>query len=141
MQQINNENHIYWVNVLFDFIEVLLNQLWINLAEFIKLDLIFWKLQKMFISSTLKLYMHSSTNITEFIKEFLNIIQQKRVINLLNIWHFQHLNKYFVQLNQTVSAYNQSAIKLSAQTLFLTVTKWITVMKYKAIAEQEVTTN
>jgi len=32
-------------------------------------------------------------------------------------------------------------IKLSPQTLFLIVAEWVTVMRYKAIAEQEVTVN
>jgi len=38
MQQINDEGHIYQVNILFNLIEVLLNQLWVNLARVIKLD-------------------------------------------------------------------------------------------------------
>jgi hypothetical protein len=46
MQQINNEDYIYWVNVLFNFIEVLLNWLWINLAEFIKLNFILQSFRK-----------------------------------------------------------------------------------------------
>jgi len=113
MQQINDEDYIYWINVSFNFIKVLSDQLWTNLAELIELDLTFQKLQEIFISSTLKLYMHSSMNIIKFIEEFLDIIQQKRVINSLNTWHFQHSNKHFVQLNQIISAYNWSAIKLS----------------------------
>jgi len=32
-------------------------------------------------------------------------------------------------------------IKLSPQTLFLTVAEWVMIMRYKAIAEQEVTVN
>jgi len=38
MQQINDEGHIYQVNILFNLIEVLLNQLWVNLVRVIKLD-------------------------------------------------------------------------------------------------------
>ena len=106
MQQINEKDYIYWVNILFNLIKVLLNWLWVNLAELIELDLTLWKLQEIFISSTLELYMHSSMNITKFIEEFLNIIQQKRVVNLFNTWYFQHSNKHFIQLNQTASAYD-----------------------------------
>ncbi len=141
MQQVNDEGHIYWVNILFNLIEVLSNQLWVNLVKAIKLDFILWKLQKIFISSTLELYVCSLTSITEFIKEFLNIIQQKRVINLLNAWHSAHSDRHFVQLSQTASAKEWSAIKLPPQTSFLTVAEWTTVMRYEAIAEQEVAAN
>jgi len=138
MQQINKKGHIYQVNVLFNLIEVLSDWLWVNLAEVIELDFTLWKLWKIFISSTLELYVHSLTDITEFIKEFLDIIQQKRVVNSLNTWHFAHSDRHFVQLNQTASAKEQSAIKLAPQTSFLTVAEWATVMRYEAIAEQEV---
>ncbi len=80
-------------------------------------------------------------SIIKFIKEFLNIIQQKRVVDSLNAWHLAHSDKHFVQLSQTASAEEQSAIKLSSQTSFLTVAEWVTIMRYKAIAEQEVTVN
>jgi len=112
MQQVNDEGHIYWVNVLFNLIEVLSDWLWVNLAELIKLDFILQKLQKIFISSTLELYVCSSMSITEFVKEFLDIIQQKRVVDPLNAWHSTHSDKHFVQLNQTASAEEQSVIKL-----------------------------
>ncbi len=141
MQQINNEGHIYWVNVLFNLIEVLSDQLWVNLAELIKLDFTFQKLWEIFISSTLELYVRSLTSIIEFVKEFLDIVQQKRVIDLLNAWHLAHSDKHFVQLNQTASAEERSAIKLPPQTSFLTVAEWVTVMRYEAIAEQEVAVN
>ncbi len=44
MQQVNNEGHIYWVNVLFNLIEVLSDWLWVNLAELIKLNFTLQKL-------------------------------------------------------------------------------------------------
>ncbi len=141
MQQINDEGHIYWVNVLFNLIEVLSDWLWVNFAELIKLNFILQKLWEIFISSTLELYVRSLMSITEFVKEFLNIVQQKRVIDSLNAWHLAHSDKHFVQLNQTASAEEWPAIKLSPQTSFLTVAEWVTVMKYEAIAEQEVTAN
>ena len=80
-------------------------------------------------------------SITESVKEFLDIVQQKRVINPLNAWHSAHSDKHFVQLSQTASAEERPAIKLPPQTSFLTVAEWVTVMKYKAIAEQEVAAN
>ncbi len=80
-------------------------------------------------------------SIIKFVKEFLDIIQQKRVIDSLNAWYPAHSDKHFVQLGQTASAEEWSAIKLSPQTSFLTVAEWVTVMKYEAIAEQEVTAN
>jgi len=141
MQQVNDEGHIYWVNVLFNLIEVLSNQLWVNLVRLIELDFILQKLWEIFISSTLELYVCSLTSITEFIKEFLDIVQQKRVVDSLNTWHSAHSDKHFVQLNQTASAEEQPAIKLLSQTLFLIVAEWVTVMKYEAIAEQEVAAN
>ncbi len=141
MQQVNDEGHIYQVNVLFNLIEVLSDQLWINLAELIKLDFTLQKLWEIFISSTLKLYVCSLMSIIKFIEEFLDIVQQKRVVDLLNAWHLAHSDKHFVQLNQTASAEERSVIKLSPQTLFLIVAEWVTVMRYKAIAEQEVTVN
>jgi len=112
MQQINEKGHIYQVNILFNLIEVLSDWLWVNLAKVIKFDFTLWKLWKIFISLTLELYMHSSTDITEFIKEFLDIIQQKRVVNSLNAWHSAHSDRHFVQLSQTASAKEQPAIKL-----------------------------
>ncbi len=51
-------------------------------------------------------------NIIKFVKEFLDIVQQKRVIDPLNAWHSAHSNKHFVQLNQTASAEEWPAIKL-----------------------------
>ncbi len=75
MQQVNNEGHIYWVNVLFNLIEVLSDQLWVNLVRLIELDFTLQKLWEIFISSTLELYVCSLTDITEFVKEFLDIIQ------------------------------------------------------------------
>ena len=80
-------------------------------------------------------------SIIKFVKEFLDIVQQKRVVDPLNAWHSAHSDKHFVQLSQTASAEEQSAIKLSPQTLFLTVAEWVTIMRYEAIAEQEVTVN
>jgi len=139
MQQVNNEGHIYQVNVSFNLIEVLSDQLWVNLVKLIELNFILQKLWEIFISSTLELYVHSLTDIIEFVKEFLDIIQQKRVVDLLNAWHSAHSDKHFVQLNQTASAEEWPAIKLSPQTLFLTVAKWVMIMRYEAIAEQEVT--
>jgi len=141
MQQINNEGHIYWVNVLFNVIEVLSDWLWVNLVRFIKLNFILQKLWEIFISSTLELYVCSLTSIIKSVKEFLNIVQQKRVIDLLNAWHSAHSDKHFVQLSQTASAEEWPAIKLPPQTLFLTIAKWVTIMRYEAIAEQEVTVN
>ncbi len=141
MQQVNNEGHIYWVNVLFNLIEVLSDWLWVNLVKLIKLDFTLQKLWEIFISSTLELYVRSLTNIIEFVEEFLDIIQQKRVVDPLNAWHLAHSDKHFVQLSQTASAEERPVIKLSPQTLFLTVAEWVTVMKYEAIAEQEVTAN
>jgi len=138
IQQVNEKGHIYWVNILFNLIEVLSNWLWVNLAKAIKLNFTLWKLWKIFISSTLELYVHSLTDITEFIKEFLDIIQQKRVVNPLNTWHLAHSDRHFVQLSQTASAKEQSAIKLPPQTSFLIVAEWATVIRYEAIAEQEV---
>ncbi len=139
MQQVNDEGHIYWVNVSFNLIEVLSDWLWVNLVRLIKLDFTLQKLWEIFISSTLELYVRSLTSITEFVKEFLDIVQQKRAIDLLNAWHPAHSDKHFVQLSQTASAEERPAIKLPPQTSFLTVAEWVTVMKYKAIAEQEVT--
>ncbi len=141
MQQVNDEGHIYWVNVLFNLIEVLSDWLWVNLARLIKLDFILQKLWEIFISSTLELYVRSLTSIIKSVKEFLDIIQQKRVVDPLNAWHPAHSDKHFVQLNQTASAEKRPVIKLPPQTLFLTVAEWITVMKYEAIAEQEVAAN
>ncbi len=141
MQQVNDEGHIYQVNVLFNLIEVLSDWLWVNLVRLIKLDFTLQKLWEIFISSTLELYVRSLMSIIKFVKEFLDIIQQKRVIDLLNAWHPAHSDKHFVQLNQTASAEERPAIKLSPQTSFLTVAEWVTVMRYKAIAEQEVTAN
>ena len=80
-------------------------------------------------------------SIIKFVEEFLNIVQQKRVVDSLNAWHLAHSDKHFVQLNQTASAEERSAIKLPPQTSFLTVAEWVTVMRYEAIAEQEVTDN
>ena len=80
-------------------------------------------------------------NIIKFVKEFLDIVQQKRAIDLLNAWHPAHSDKHFVQLSQTASAEERPAIKLPPQTSFLTVAEWVTIMKYKAIAEQEVAVN
>jgi len=125
LQQVNNEGHIYWVNVLFNLIEVLSDQLWVNLVRLIELNFTLQKLWEIFISSTLELYVHSLMSITEFIKEFLDIIQQKRVVDSLNAWHSAHSDKHFVQLNQTASAEEWPAIKLSPQTSFLTVAEWV----------------
>jgi len=44
MQQINDEDHIYQVNVSFNLIEVLSDQLWVNLAGLIELDFTLQKL-------------------------------------------------------------------------------------------------
>ena len=44
MQQVNNEDHIYQVNILFNLIEVLSNQLWVNLVRVIELDFTLQKL-------------------------------------------------------------------------------------------------
>ena len=38
MQQVNEKGHIYQVNVSFNLIEVLSNQLWANLVKDIELD-------------------------------------------------------------------------------------------------------
>jgi len=141
MQQVNDEDHIYWVNVLFNLIEVLSDWLWVNLVRLIKLNFILQKLWEIFISSTLELYVRSLMSITEFVKEFLDIVQQKRVVDPLNTWHFTHSDKHFVQLSQTASVKERSVIKLSSQTLFLIVAEWVIIMRYKAIAEQEVTVN
>jgi hypothetical protein len=71
MQQVNDEGHIYWVNVLFNLIEVLSDWLWVNLAELIKLDFTLQKLWEIFISSTLELYVRSLTSIMNLSKSFL----------------------------------------------------------------------
>jgi len=138
MQQANNEGHIYRVNVSFNPIGVLSDRLWVNLAGAIKLNSTLRKLREIFISSTLELYVRSSTGITKSIEEFLDIIQQERVVNPLNAWHPAHPDRHFVQLGQTASAKERPAIKLPPQTSFLTVAEWATVMGYGAIAEQEV---
>ena len=44
MQQVNEKGHIYQVNVSFNLIEVLSDQLWVNLAELIELDFTLQKL-------------------------------------------------------------------------------------------------
>ena len=85
--------------------------------------------------------MHSLTEISDIISEFLKVLQEKCDVNSLNAWHFTHLDKHFVQLSQTAAVNVYSVIYLSSQTLFLTVKEYKTVMKYEVIAEHEISTD
>jgi hypothetical protein len=78
-------------------------------------------------------------SITEFVKEFLTLYNRRELLTL-NAWHSAHSDKHFVQLNQTASAEEQSDQVIISNIVF-NVAEWVTIMKYEAIAEQEVAVN
>ena len=99
MQQININDYIYQVNVLFWSKKVFADCLWINMTESFEHLLTLIKLQTIFELSELELYVCSSAEISDIISEFLKVLQEKCDINSLNAWHSTYLDKHFMQLN------------------------------------------
>ena len=87
------------------------------------------------------MYIHCIEDLNIYMKDFLNHIDCERLWDSCGAWHPNHLNKYFIQLDQTAAAEMSSVIQLKPQNAFPDIKNYVTIMRYAVIAEHELAMN